>query len=64
IIISHLQCRSFEATQMVFCRTNGWSWPPHPLQFVALGFLLYFSVFYFGVANLVLPSKWQLAGYA
>ncbi|XP_071823511.1 palmitoyltransferase ZDHHC1-like [Apostichopus japonicus] len=49
---------------MVFCRTNGWSWPPHPLQFVALGFLLYFSVFYFGVANLVLPSKWQLAGYA
>lgn len=48
---------------MVVCRTNGWSWPPHPLQFVALGFLLYFSVFYFGVANLVLPFRWQLAGY-
>lgn len=48
---------------MAKSRTNGWSWPPHPLQFVALGFLLYFCVFFFGVAAPVLPFIWRLTSY-
>ncbi|XP_029192735.2 palmitoyltransferase ZDHHC11-like [Acropora millepora] len=43
-------------------RINGWSWPPHPLQFVAWFFLIFFSVFYFGVIVFYLPEHWQAAG--
>ena len=43
-------------------RVNGWSWPPHPLQFVAWFFLIFFSVFYFGVIVFYLPKHWQAAG--
>ncbi|XP_068723071.1 palmitoyltransferase ZDHHC11-like [Montipora capricornis] len=44
-------------------RINGWSWPPHPLQFVAWFFLASFSVCYFGVIVFYLPKHWQAAGF-
>ncbi|XP_072024866.1 uncharacterized protein [Amphiura filiformis] len=44
-------------------RSTGWSWPPHPLQFIAWFFLLLFNVIYHGMAVPVLPYHWQPAGY-
>ena len=44
-------------------RVNGWSWPWHPLQFVAWFFLIFFSVFYFGVIVFYLPKEWRPAGF-
>ncbi|KAG7473503.1 hypothetical protein MATL_G00096590 [Megalops atlanticus] len=44
-------------------RTNGWSWPPHPFQFLAWLLYLYFAVIGFGVFVPLLPSHWIPAGY-
>lgn len=44
-------------------RINGWSCPWHPLQFVAWFFLIFFSVFYFGVIVFYLPKEWRAAGF-
>lgn len=44
-------------------RINGWSCPWHPLQFVAWFFLIFFSVFYFGVIVFYLPKHWRAAGF-
>ncbi|XP_073461053.1 palmitoyltransferase ZDHHC1 isoform X1 [Aquarana catesbeiana] len=45
-------------------RRNGWSWPPHPLQFVAWITYLLFTVIGFGVLVPLLPRHWVAAGYA
>lgn len=44
-------------------RTNGWSWPPHPFQFLAWLLYLYFAVTGFGVFVPLLPTHWIPAGY-
>ncbi|XP_035251646.1 palmitoyltransferase ZDHHC1 isoform X4 [Anguilla anguilla] len=44
-------------------RTNGWSWPPHPFQFLAWLLYLYFAIIGFGVFVPLLPSHWIPAGY-
>ncbi|XP_072279005.1 palmitoyltransferase ZDHHC1 [Pyxicephalus adspersus] len=44
-------------------RKNGWSWPPHPLQFVAWITYLLFTVVGFGVLVPLLPRHWVAAGY-
>ncbi|XP_033111000.1 uncharacterized protein LOC117112053 isoform X2 [Anneissia japonica] len=44
-------------------RKNGWSYPPHPLQFVAWFFIIIFNVIYHFVAVPVLPYHWQPAGH-
>ncbi|CAH2324630.1 probable palmitoyltransferase ZDHHC1 [Pelobates cultripes] len=44
-------------------RKNGWSWPPHPLQFVAWVTYLFFAVVGFGILVPLLPPHWLAAGY-
>ncbi|CAN2389567.1 DHHC palmitoyltransferase [Pristimantis euphronides] len=44
-------------------RTNGWSWPPHPLQFVAWFTCLLFAIIGFGILIPLLPRHWVAAGY-
>ncbi|XP_071785533.1 uncharacterized protein [Asterias amurensis] len=42
-------------------RKNGWSCPPHPLQFVAWTFIAFFAVMYHGMAVPTMPYHWQPA---
>ncbi|KAM4017886.1 palmitoyltransferase ZDHHC1 isoform 1-T2 [Anomaloglossus baeobatrachus] len=44
-------------------RRNGWSWPPHPLQFVAWFTYLLFTIIGFGILVPLLPRHWVAAGY-
>ncbi|XP_053305580.1 palmitoyltransferase ZDHHC1 [Spea bombifrons] len=44
-------------------RKNGWSWPPHPLQFVAWTTYIFFTIVAFGVLLPLLPQNWLAAGY-
>ncbi|ESO89751.1 hypothetical protein LOTGIDRAFT_124446 [Lottia gigantea] len=44
-------------------RKNGWSLPPHPLQFVAWIVVLYFILIYFTTLVPALISEWQPAAY-
>ncbi|KAJ8407892.1 hypothetical protein AAFF_G00269360 [Aldrovandia affinis] len=44
-------------------RTNGWSWPPHPFQFLAWLLYVYFAIIGFGVFVPLLPPHWIPAGY-
>ncbi|XP_044125231.1 palmitoyltransferase ZDHHC1 [Bufo gargarizans] len=44
-------------------RRNGWSWPPHPLQFVAWFTFLLFTIIGFGILVPLLPRHWVAAGY-
>ncbi|KAM8877930.1 palmitoyltransferase ZDHHC1 [Synchiropus picturatus] len=44
-------------------RTNGWSWPPHPLQLLAWLLYVYFAVTGLGVFVPLLPRHWIPAGY-
>ncbi|KAJ3592987.1 hypothetical protein NHX12_005325 [Muraenolepis orangiensis] len=44
-------------------RTNGWSWPPHPLQLLAWLLYLFFAVTSLGVFIPLLPRHWLPAGY-
>lgn len=44
-------------------RKNGWSWPPHPLQFVAWLTFLLFTIIGFGILVPLLPRHWVAAGY-
>ncbi|TRY56522.1 hypothetical protein DNTS_015670 [Danionella cerebrum] len=44
-------------------RTNGWSWPLHPFQFLAWLLYLFFAVTGFGVFVPLLPTHWIPAGY-
>ncbi|KAM9301875.1 palmitoyltransferase ZDHHC1 [Gastrophryne carolinensis] len=44
-------------------RKNGWSWPPHPLQFVAWITYLLFTVIGLGILVPLLPRHWVAAGY-
>ncbi|XP_063801367.1 palmitoyltransferase ZDHHC1 isoform X2 [Pseudophryne corroboree] len=52
---------STEPTQ--HSRRNGWSWPPHPLQFVAWITYLLFTIIGFGILVPLLPGHWVAAGY-
>nr|XP_028595535.1 probable palmitoyltransferase ZDHHC1 isoform X1 [Podarcis muralis]XP_028595536.1 probable palmitoyltransferase ZDHHC1 isoform X1 [Podarcis muralis]XP_028595537.1 probable palmitoyltransferase ZDHHC1 isoform X1 [Podarcis muralis] len=49
--------------QSQHARRNGWSWPPHPFQFVAWLLYLFFAVVGFGVLVPLLPAHWVPAGY-
>ncbi|XP_075693655.1 palmitoyltransferase ZDHHC1 isoform X2 [Rhinoderma darwinii] len=44
-------------------RKNGWSWPPHPLQFVAWSTYLLFTIIGIGILVPLLPRCWVAAGY-
>ncbi|KAG7482667.1 putative palmitoyltransferase ZDHHC1 isoform X1 [Solea senegalensis] len=44
-------------------RTNGWAWPPHPLQLLAWLLYVYFAVTSLGVFVPLLPAHWIPAGY-
>ncbi|KAM3919760.1 palmitoyltransferase ZDHHC1 isoform 1-T2 [Leptodactylus fuscus] len=44
-------------------RKNGWSWPPHALQFVAWFTYLLFTIIGFGILVPLLPRHWVAAGY-
>ncbi|KAJ7311963.1 hypothetical protein JRQ81_006286 [Phrynocephalus forsythii] len=44
-------------------RKNGWSWPPHPFQFVAWLLYLIYALIGFGVLVPLLPAHWIPAGY-
>ncbi|KAJ8302780.1 hypothetical protein KUTeg_019176 [Tegillarca granosa] len=44
-------------------RTNGWTLPPHPLQFVAWFAVVYFAFVYFTTLVPALPREWHPAGY-
>ncbi|XP_077569387.1 palmitoyltransferase ZDHHC1 [Stigmatopora nigra] len=44
-------------------RTNGWSWPPHPLQLLAWLLYAYFAAVGLGVLVPLLPPHWLPAGY-
>ncbi|ELT96839.1 hypothetical protein CAPTEDRAFT_224503 [Capitella teleta] len=44
-------------------RRNGWSWPPHPFQFIAWGIFLYFAVFYFSTSVPGCLNEWQPPAY-
>ena len=44
-------------------RTNGWSWPPHPLQLLAWLLYLFFAITSLGVFIPLLPPHWLPAGY-
>ncbi|XP_053126553.1 palmitoyltransferase ZDHHC1 [Hemicordylus capensis] len=58
--------KSNEATlevQSQHPRRNGWSWPPHPFQFVAWLLYLFFALVGFGVLVPLLPVHWIPAGY-
>ncbi|XP_030059551.1 palmitoyltransferase ZDHHC1 [Microcaecilia unicolor] len=45
------------------CRTNGWSWPPHPFQIIAWLTYFFFLVIGFGILVPLLPHHWVPAGY-
>ncbi|XP_029464655.1 probable palmitoyltransferase ZDHHC1 isoform X2 [Rhinatrema bivittatum] len=45
------------------CRTNGWSWPPHPFQIIAWLTYFFFLVIGFGILVPLLPHHWIPAGY-
>ncbi|XP_068440334.1 palmitoyltransferase ZDHHC1 [Clinocottus analis] len=47
----------------VGCRTNGWSWPPHPFQLLAWLLFVFFAVTGLGVFVPLLPAHWIPAGY-
>uniref|UniRef100_A0ABM5ETL9 Palmitoyltransferase n=1 Tax=Pogona vitticeps TaxID=103695 RepID=A0ABM5ETL9_9SAUR len=49
----HFQC----------ARRNGWSWPPHPFQFVTWLLFLLYAVIGFGILVPLLPVHWVPAGY-
>ncbi|XP_066493473.1 palmitoyltransferase ZDHHC1 [Tiliqua scincoides] len=49
--------------QSQHARRNGWSWPPHPFQFVAWLLYLFFALVGFGVLVPLLPVHWVPAGY-
>ncbi|KAL3860306.1 hypothetical protein ACJMK2_010445 [Sinanodonta woodiana] len=51
--------RNFRET----CRGNGWSCPPHPLQFVAWICVAYFAIIHFTTLVPALPKEWHPAGY-
>jgi hypothetical protein len=38
--------RSKSSDSEAFCRTNGWTWPLHPLQLLAWIVLVYLAVFF------------------
>ncbi|XP_064611907.1 palmitoyltransferase ZDHHC1-like [Liolophura sinensis] len=44
-------------------RRNGWSLPPHPLQFISWGCVSFFAIIYFTTIVPGLPVEWQPAGY-
>ncbi|XP_069460408.1 palmitoyltransferase ZDHHC1-like isoform X2 [Ambystoma mexicanum] len=44
-------------------RTNGWSWPLHPLQILAWFTYFFFTVVGFGILIPLLPPHWMPAGY-
>ncbi|XP_048372155.1 palmitoyltransferase ZDHHC1 [Sphaerodactylus townsendi] len=44
-------------------RRNGWSWPPHPFQFIAWLLYLFFALVGFGILVPLLPVHWVPAGY-
>ncbi|XP_026574809.1 probable palmitoyltransferase ZDHHC1 [Pseudonaja textilis] len=44
-------------------RRNGWSWPPHPFQFVAWLLFFFFALVGFGILVPLLPIHWVPAGY-
>uniref|UniRef100_A0A8C5MNR4 Palmitoyltransferase n=1 Tax=Leptobrachium leishanense TaxID=445787 RepID=A0A8C5MNR4_9ANUR len=44
-------------------RNNGWSWPPHPLQFIAWVTYIFFTIIGFGILVPLLPPHWLAAGY-
>lgn len=45
-------------------RYNGFSLPPHPLQFLVLTVIIYFSLIWYGINVSALPTSWQPAAYA
>ncbi|XP_015276724.1 PREDICTED: probable palmitoyltransferase ZDHHC1 [Gekko japonicus] len=49
--------------QSQHARRNGWSWPPHPFQFVAWLLYLFFALVGFGILVPLLPVHWVPAGY-
>ncbi|XP_062997198.1 palmitoyltransferase ZDHHC1 isoform X2 [Elgaria multicarinata webbii] len=49
--------------QSQHARRNGWSWPPHPFQFVAWLLYLFFALVSFGILVPLLPVHWVPAGY-
>ncbi|XP_060109702.1 palmitoyltransferase ZDHHC1 isoform X1 [Heteronotia binoei] len=49
--------------QSQHARRNGWSWPPHPFQFIAWLLYLFFALVGFGVLVPLLPVHWVPAGY-
>nr|XP_033797480.1 probable palmitoyltransferase ZDHHC1 isoform X2 [Geotrypetes seraphini] len=46
-----------------YCRTNGWSWPPHPFQIIAWLIYFFFLVIGLGILVPLLPHHWVPAGY-
>lgn len=44
-------------------RRNGWSWPPHPFQFIAWLLYLFYALIGFGILVPLLPVHWVPAGY-
>ncbi|KAH0619556.1 hypothetical protein JD844_000275 [Phrynosoma platyrhinos] len=44
-------------------RRNGWSWPPHPFQFLAWLLYIFFALVGFGILVPLLPVHWVPAGY-
>ena len=44
-------------------RFNGLSWPPHPLQFLVIGVLIFFGLNWFCVNVPNFPTAWQPAGH-
>lgn len=49
--------------QSQHARRNGWSWPPHPFQFVAWLLFFFFALVGFGILVPLLPIRWVPAGY-
>ncbi|KAG8144005.1 hypothetical protein E2320_001139 [Naja naja] len=49
--------------QSQHARRNGWSWPPHPFQFVAWLLFFFFALVGFGILVPLLPIHWVPAGY-
>ncbi|XP_060644033.2 palmitoyltransferase ZDHHC1 [Anolis sagrei] len=58
--------KSDEAALEVYpqeARRNGWSWPPHPFQFLAWLLYFFFALVGFGILVPLLPVHWVPAGY-
>ncbi|XP_039183550.1 palmitoyltransferase ZDHHC1 isoform X2 [Crotalus tigris] len=49
--------------QSQHARRNGWSWPPHPFQFIAWMLFFFFALVGFGILVPLLPVHWVPAGY-